>query len=134
MPVLTTTDMQLLYTAGLDSLMLNWLNTMGIQIFLPVSILGLAAREYSLINPLQSSLILAMSCPHHGFFGLLSCKCAWTKNRLQQHPFFLCAVLPINLAGNRIQPQKKPNNTKATTSTFARLTISNLQKGSDRYW
>ncbi len=37
--------MQLLYTAGLDSLMMNWLNTIGMQIFLPVAIVGLAACE-----------------------------------------------------------------------------------------
>lgn len=43
LPVLTTTDMQLLHTAGLDSLMLNWLNTIGMQIFLPIAVLGLGA-------------------------------------------------------------------------------------------
>ncbi|BDA42606.1 probable CSC1-like protein ERD4 at C-terminar half [Coccomyxa sp. Obi] len=86
LPVLTTTDMQLLHTAGLDSLMLNWLNTIGMQIFLPIAVLGLGA------------------------------------------------LLPINLAGNRIEPQLTPHSNRATTSTFARLTISNLQKGSSNYW
>jgi hypothetical protein len=37
--------MDLLHTAGLDSLMLNWTNTLGMQIFFPLTIIGLAARE-----------------------------------------------------------------------------------------
>lgn len=45
--MVTCPDMQLLYTAGLDSLMLNWLNTIGMQIFLPVAIVGLAACEFA---------------------------------------------------------------------------------------
>ncbi|KAK9817083.1 hypothetical protein WJX72_009273 [[Myrmecia] bisecta] len=40
LPVLTTSDADLLLTAGLDSLMLSWTNTLGIQIFLPLTILG----------------------------------------------------------------------------------------------
>lgn len=42
-PIFTASDMELLNTAGLDSLMLNWTNTLGMQIFFPLTILGLAA-------------------------------------------------------------------------------------------
>ena len=44
-PVFTLTDLELVQTAGLDSLMLNWTNTLGIQIFLPLTILGMAVCE-----------------------------------------------------------------------------------------
>ena len=61
-PVLTCTDMQLLYTAGLDSLMMNWLNTIGMQIFAPVAIVGLAACEFLVpLCILQHKFFAAMS-------------------------------------------------------------------------
>ena len=44
-PVLTCSDMDLMRTAGMDSLMLNWQNTLGIQIFFPLTIVGLAVCE-----------------------------------------------------------------------------------------
>ena len=48
-------------------------------------------------------------------------------------------MLPINLAGSRIAPQPATQLTgplplRASSSTFARLTISNLEKGSNHYW
>ncbi|CAL5219786.1 g1691 [Coccomyxa viridis] len=90
-PVITCSDMDLMRTAGMDSLMLNWQNTLGIQIFFPLTIVGLAV------------------------------------------------LLPVNLAGDRIAPEAStrlpgPLPLRASSSTFARLTISNLQKGSSRYW
>ncbi len=45
MPVITCSDMDLMRTAGMDSLMLNWQNTLGIQIFFPLTIVGLAVCE-----------------------------------------------------------------------------------------
>ena len=44
-PVFTCSDMDLMRTAGLDSLMLNWQNTLGIQIFFPLTVVGLAVCE-----------------------------------------------------------------------------------------
>ena len=38
-------DMDLMRTAGMDSLMLNWQNTLGIQIFFPLTVVGLAVCE-----------------------------------------------------------------------------------------
>lgn len=44
-PVFAISDLELMQTAGMDSLMLNWTNSLGIQIFGPLTILGMAARE-----------------------------------------------------------------------------------------
>lgn len=44
-PVFTCSDMDLMRTAGMDSLMLNWQNTLGIQIFFPLTVVGLAICE-----------------------------------------------------------------------------------------
>ena len=47
------------------------------------------------------------------------------------------AVLPINLAGVRIEELEKAAAAKhlpAPSGTFAKLTLSNLQKGSSGYW
>ena len=41
----TCSDMDLMRTAGMDSLMLNWQNTLGIQIFFPLTVVGLAVCE-----------------------------------------------------------------------------------------
>ncbi|CAL8472023.1 g11565 [Coccomyxa elongata] len=41
-PVFTTSDADLVRTAGLDSLMLVWTASLGIQIFLPLTIVGMA--------------------------------------------------------------------------------------------
>lgn len=52
MPVFAITDLELMQTAGMDSLILNWTNSLGIQIFGPLTIIGMAARE-SLKLPLN---------------------------------------------------------------------------------
>ena len=45
----------------------------------------------------------------------------------------LCAVLPVNLASpKKLKASAVPS--QALTSTFARLTISNLERGSQDYW
>ncbi|KAK9819243.1 hypothetical protein WJX81_003710 [Elliptochloris bilobata] len=88
-PVIMTSDAELIYTAGLDSLMLCWTNTLGIQIFAPLTVLGMVL------------------------------------------------LLPVNLAGTRIEQQMKAaaaGHPHAASSTFARLTLSNLRKGSSNYW
>lgn len=49
----------------------------------------------------------------------------------------LRAVLPVNLAGTRVATLMQAaadNNTPIVTGTFARLTLSNLRKGSSNYW
>lgn len=46
-------------------------------------------------------------------------------------------MLPVNLAGTRIVQLMKAaedGNTHVVTGTFARLTLSNLRKGSSNYW
>lgn len=43
-------------------------------------------------------------------------------------------VLPINLTGNRIKARPPDKPAQVSTSTFARLTISNIKKGSEAYW
>ena len=45
MPVWTATDGQILQTAGLDALMLTWTARIGMQIFGPLTVVGLAVRE-----------------------------------------------------------------------------------------
>ncbi|KAK9862328.1 hypothetical protein WJX84_002637 [Apatococcus fuscideae] len=39
-PIFTVTDMDLLHSAGLDALIISWMNLLGIQIFLPLAVLG----------------------------------------------------------------------------------------------
>ena len=49
----------------------------------------------------------------------------------------LRAVLPVNLAGTRVAALTQAaadGNTHVVTGTFARLTLSNLRKGSSNYW
>lgn len=49
----------------------------------------------------------------------------------------LRAVLPVNLAGTRVAALMQAaadGNTHVVTGTFARLTLSNLRKGSSNYW
>ena len=49
----------------------------------------------------------------------------------------LHAVLPVNLAGTRVAALMQAaadGNTHVVTGTFARLTLSNLRKGSSNYW
>ncbi len=65
-----------------------------------------------------------------------SCCCSAAR---QSGAELYAAVLPINLAGSRIAPQPATQLTgplplRASSSTFARLTISNLEKGSNHYW
>ena len=67
MPVIAITDLELMQTAGMDSLMLNWTNSLGIQIFGPLTIIGMAARE-SLATSDPS-----LSCSYPPWHGLLPC-------------------------------------------------------------
>ncbi|DBA95065.1 TPA: hypothetical protein ACH3X1_002578 [Trebouxia sp. C0004] len=41
-PVFSTTDVELLHTAGMDSLMMSWVTTLALQILLPMTVVGCA--------------------------------------------------------------------------------------------
>ena len=48
----------------------------------------------------------------------------------------ICAVLPINMTGNRVEQTAAQADVSdyAATSTFSKLTVSNIARGSVYYW
>ena len=116
-----------------DLQILSWTNTLGIQIFGPLTILAMAVCMYLPAPPdlllLVHAMCLKSNCllPNH------------SKQAQQMSLVWFWAVLPINLQGNRIDQASDPHhlataNYHAATSTFAKLTLSNLEKGSQLYW
>jgi hypothetical protein len=72
--VICTSDVWLLHSAGLDALVLQKSHALGIQIFLPVAILGCCMREY--VSQARASQIHAsggLGCQGRALDGRIQC-------------------------------------------------------------
>ena len=75
--------------------------------------------------------------PHFCRMCILLLGTTGVLSRIVRAIMITCAVLPVNLAGTRIEQLAKAaakGHAHAAYSTFARLTLSNLRKGSSNYW
>ena len=119
---------------------MSWCCTLGIQIFLPLTVLGCVMCELPTCHAPAHRMLQCLSwarhadsqaepaqATYHSWLQLVRC---W---RCPELHLPLPAVLPVNLTQSRTA-RLANSGSAASTSKFQELTLSNIQRGSALYW
>lgn len=124
-PVLFITDLELMHTAGLDALVLCRFVEMGVQLFIPLTVLCCAVCECR-----------RRPAPHVAVTGGGHAAAQRASPACLPHahgpplPCLAAAVLPLCLSGSAVED----NPSEANVASLMKWTLSNIEERSHKLW